>query len=198
MPPEPGIQVAFLTGQSNPDSCRLSPVQAQFLQQLRQPGRVMCALNFPYRNGMAAHTNKSLLAASYANTRQYLLSRHLAFVEQYQRDVLALLAHATHTVFLAGSCGLELLINLHLSDAELAKISVFAYGPVARRRPACHHWLVHGTRDWLSRWFFSDVDQRVACGHMDYLLQPSVLAGCQEFLSETERRLRPKTPKSSD
>ena len=60
---------------------------------------------------------------------------------------------ADRTLFLAGSSGLELLYNLDLPNADLARIHVFAYGPVARRLPACDACFVQG-RDLISRLFF--------------------------------------------
>lgn len=125
-----------------------------------------------------------LLKASVHNSVQYLLSRRPFFSERYQAVVLALLSRHPHTVLLAGSCGLELLNNLYLPPAWLTRISVFAYGPVARHRPACRHVLVQGRHDGISRLFFNSAHHRVDCGHMDYLQQEAVVSLCDSFLDQ--------------
>ncbi len=105
--------------------------------------------------------------------------------------VEALLARADRTLFLAGSCGLELFNNLALPADTLRRVTIFAYGPVARRRPGCACLLVQGRRDWFSRRYFRTVDARVNTGHMDYLANPEVA----KLAVETVRRFAtPTTP----
>lgn len=178
------LQVAFLTGQSNPACWALSPVQAAFLVRLQRDDRQLHACNFPYQPASPSHEPVSLLKASVHNSAQYLLSRRLSFSDRYQAAVQALLSRHPHTVLLAGSCGLELLNNLRLPPAWLSRVSVFAFGPVARRSPDCRHVLVQGRRDGISRLFFNTVHHRVDCGHMDYLQQDTVLALCEAFLDQ--------------
>ena len=182
------FQVAFLTGQSRPSSAALSPVQAAFLAALPVPGTGggRCGQNFPYPEvttataGNDRHAPTPLLLASVRNGAQYWRSRRPDFGPRHRPAVEALLARADHTLFLAGSCGLEMFNNLGLSPATLDRVSVFAYGPVARRRPsgcrAC--FLVQGAGDWLSRWYFPVVDARVRAGggHLGYLTDPAVRA----------------------
>ena len=176
------LQVAFLTGQSRPPSAALSPVQAAFLAALPVPGDGgRCRRNFPYpeSGGEDRHVPTPLLLASVRNGAQYWRSRRPDFGPRHRPAVEALLARADHTLFLAGSCGLELFNNLGLSLATLDRVSIFAYGPVARRRPfgcrAC--FLVQDDGDWLSRWYFPVVDARVrAGGHLGYLTDPAVRA----------------------
>jgi hypothetical protein len=175
------VQVMILTGQSDPGRCALSPVQQAFLDALPVPGAAKLRLNFPYSES-TAWRQPSLLGASLANGRQYLASRRRAFADRHAPAVLRQLAQAQHTVILAGSCGLELLANLTLPASALRDVQVFAYGPVARRRPACDCVLVQGRRDWISRWWFPQVDHVVDCGHLDYLESPEVLALCIDTL----------------
>jgi hypothetical protein len=177
------LQLAFLTGQSNPDSWALSPAQTTFLSRLQREGRSLHAGNFPYVPAPPPHVATSLFKASFHNTAQYVLSRRASFAAQHQAGMVALLSRHPHTVLLAGSCGLELLANLRLSPAWLSRVSVFAYGPVARRVPACRHVMVQGSRDWLSNLYFNQPDHVVTCGHMDYLQQDVVLALCDAFIT---------------
>lgn len=190
----PPLQALFMTGQSDPRGCRLSPSQRGFLRRLDlAPGEV-CALNFPYRATSAPYRATALPIASWHNARQYLLSRRAGFAAAYADDVLARLACAEHTLLLAGSCGLELLNNLRLPRGRLAALSVFAYGPVARRRPdGCRRlWLVQGERDRLSQRFFraDAVDHRVGCGHRDYLETPALLTLCRAFVDQVRAGTR--------
>ena len=185
------LQVAFLTGQSNPPGAALTPVQVDFLARLPVPAEARVGLNFPYPtvDVTATASPASLLAASVRNGRQYLASRRAGFAERHRPAVAALLARADHTLLLAGSCGLELFNNLALPVEMLRRVTIFAYGPVARRRPDCACVLVQGRRDWLSRWYFQSVDARVNAGHLGYLSDPAVLA----LTVETVRRLNAQT-----
>lgn len=181
------LQVAFLTGQSNPPIAALSPSQAAFLAELPVPEEGRVALNFPYplASPQRPFMPTPLLIASLRNAWQYFASRRPGFPEHHRPAVEALLERADHTLFLAGSCGLELFNNLMLPVSTLRRVTVFAYGPVARRRPDCDCLLVQGRRDCISRSYFRRVDVRVDSGHMDYLGNPSVVA----LAMETARRL---------
>jgi hypothetical protein len=182
------LQIAFLTGQSAPPGCALSPAQASFLDALDAPMARKVGWNFPYRPWPRPFRRTPLLRASLANARQYLGSRRPEFRARHRQGVLELLAGADRTLFLAGSCGLELLANLGLPREALRRTHVFAYGPVARRVPACDCLLVQGREDCISRLWFRRVDVRVDCGHLGYLRSARVLAACQALLDELERR----------
>ena len=163
------LQVAFLTGQSDPGRCALSPLQSAFLDALPVPEAARVRLNFPYVAG-PAHREVALLRASWNNVRQYLASRRPEFGARHRPAVLALLERAERTLLLAGSCGLELLANLDLPAATLGRVDVVAYGPVGRHQPACSSLLVQGRRDWVSRvWYRGPVDARIDCDHLGYL-----------------------------
>jgi hypothetical protein len=178
----PSVQIAFLTGRSNPDSCALSPLQQAFLEQLAGTGRLLVPYNFPYEPTDHPHRPTSLLRASLNNYREYLNSRHRRYRERYRPAVKALLGRAPRTVFLAGSCGLELLFNLQLELEDLARTYVFAFGPVARAFPNCQRVVVQGRRDWLSRWLVASPSYAVDCGHLDYLRQDQVRVLCEALI----------------
>lgn len=182
----PRWQVAFLTGQSDPQGCALSPLQRRFIDALAAPLAV--DRNFPYATDTPPFRKMPLWRASVANAQQYLGSRGVAFRRRHRPAVDALLARRERTLLLAGSCGLELLVNLHLPRDLLDRLAVFAYGPVARGRPDCDCLLLQGRRDRLSRWYFPQVDVHVAAGHMDYLAQASVLQHCRDYLAARQAR----------
>lgn len=186
---KPPLQIAYITGRSFPGRADLSPVQTAFINRLAKPGRTLAQLNFPYFTGASDSTTfeaVGLFTASLNNSRDYLASRRPVFEKNYQMPVAGLLARAQHTVFLAGSCGLELFNNLNLPAALLKTTSVFAYGPVARKRPVCHHFLVQGDNDRISQIWFRNVDSKVRSGHMNYLVNPELLTLCEHFISSIE------------
>lgn len=186
------LQIAFITGRSDPDCWLLSPLQSAFIQQLAMPERRLITYNFPYvEPDDSTYRVPPLLTASYHNTCEYLLSRRSSFISRYQSGVLALLEQAPHTLFLAGSCGLELFNNLKLPAGLMNNVSIFAYGPVARRRPECNHRLVQGSHDVISRFWFRQADSYLACGHLDYLSKPQLLADCQAFINRVESGINP-------
>lgn len=186
------LQIAFLTGQSDPERCALSVEQQHFLQQLQGPGRRLIDCNYPYRPDGAAHRHTPLWRASVSNLRQYLAARAARVVDADRTRVVALLEQAPMTVLLAGSCGLQLLTALQLPQALRARLAVFAYGPVCTV-PASFGQLrvLQGQRDWISRALFgAAVDLRPACGHMDYLRDAVVVADCRVFIAQLEHTLQ--------
>ncbi|HEV7668442.1 MAG TPA: hypothetical protein VGS22_07960 [Thermoanaerobaculia bacterium] len=182
---KPPLQIAFLTGQSNPGNAALSPLQNTFLDALPVPDEWKVRVNFPYPDIPQTFRRTRLPIASWNNLALYLRSRLPAFAATYRFPVLAQIERAERTLLLAGSSGLELLFNLHLPAAALSRLHVFAYGPVARRLPDCDCRLVQG-RDSISRLFFrGDVPTtRVECDHLDYLRDSQVLALCVAYLNE--------------
>ncbi len=189
----PALQVAFLTGQSHPPSAALSPEQAAFLAALPVPDGGRCGRNFPYpTGGEDRHVPAPLLLASWRNGWQYLRSRRGGFGRRHRPAVERLLAGADHTLFLAGSCGLELFNNLGFPAETLCRVSIFAYGPVARRQPGCAAcFLVQGCGDLLSRWYFPTVDARVDAGHLGYLTDPTVRALAANMVRRLANRVEP-------
>lgn len=178
------LQIAFITGRSQPDCGVLSPVQRAFLAQVAGEGHLQISYNFPWQpSPEQPHRSPGLLRASLNNSRDYLASRRAGFARRHRQAAIDFLANADRTVLLAGSCGLELFNNLHLPSASLARVSIFAYGPVARRRPDCRHLLVQGHQDVLSRLWFPNADVRIDSGHLHYLNQPAVAEFCQQFIA---------------
>lgn len=183
------LQIAYITGRSLPGYTQLSPVQSAFINQLARSERRLVRINFPYfchAENTADFLASGLLTASFNNSRDYFVSRHRTFQQRYQSPVAELLTQATHTVLLAGSCGLELFNNLHLPAELMTSTTLIAYGAVARQRPVCQHILIQGNQDWLSKIYFRRVDYKVHCGHMNYLSSPEVLAICERYIAHIE------------
>ncbi|PPU02537.1 hypothetical protein [Xanthomonas arboricola] len=183
------LQVAFLTGQSDPESCALSRQQQHFLQQLQGRGRRLIDCNYPYCLDSPPHRHMPLWRASVSNARQYLAARTARVADADRLRVAALLEQAPTTVLLAGSCGLQLLTALRLPQALRTRLAVFAYGPVCDA-PAAFGQLrvVQGRGDWISRALFAGApDLTPACGHLHYLRDATVLAECQAFIARVER-----------
>jgi hypothetical protein len=192
MRPEPAapLQLAFITGQSDPQRCELSPAQRAFGEALLAPGRWLYPQNFPYGLRASAHRQVPLWLASWHNASQYLLSRREAFAHRHRHAVQAVLARAPHTVLLAGSCGLELLANLQLPPDTLQRVSVFAYGPVARQTPAVARLqAVRGQSDWIARLGWRGAAVGVPGGHLDYLQHTDVLAMARAFVHHVHAEL---------
>lgn len=185
----PRLQIAMLNGRSDPDCWALSPAQHSFLQQLAGPQRHLVSSNFPYLPNMRTPRARPLWQASIANISEYLKARRSGFRQRYRPAFIRLLQQAQHTVFISGSCGLELFNCMALSTTELARVSVCAYGPVARISPACRKLLIQGNDDWISRCWFKQVDLKVVAHHMNYLQQAQVLAACRQFIATIEMEL---------
>lgn len=166
---EEKIIVAFLTGQSDPSGNALSPSQREFLFQSPVPRHHQLDLNFPYRPS-AEWRSTPLLKASLCNARQYLGSRVGSFPRRYREPFLETFGGFGKVILLAGSCGLELLVNLRLPEEFLRRLHVFAYGPVSRSVPRCATlWIVQGRGDVISKRWHRKADHVISCGHMDYL-----------------------------
>jgi hypothetical protein len=167
---EPRTIVAFLTGQSDPARNALSPEQLAFLHRSPVPEEDILPENFPYRP-TAPHREIPLWRAGIHNFLQYRRSRRPSFAADHRVEIFAKFAGSHQVVFLAGSCGLELLVNLHLPPEFLARVHVFAFGPVSRSLPDCARLVrVRGRGDLISKWHHPQVEYLVDCGgHMDYL-----------------------------
>lgn len=173
---EERIIVAFLTGQSDPRTNALSPVQRGFLDRSPVPPEQRLDLNFPYQPA-GEWRETDLLRASFSNARQYLSSRRPPFAERHSVPFQQTFGSAGKVILLAGSCGLELLVNLRLPDGFLRRLHVFAYGPVSRSLPRCASLVtVRGNRDVISGRWHRRVDHIISCGHMDYLETAETMA----------------------
>ena len=173
-------RIAFLTGQSDPGRCALSPVQAAVLARIAaELDDVDCVpLNFPWQASTSPWRPVPLPRASMANARQYLAARRGRF-DVLQADELdaarRFLDAAPRTLLLVGSCGLALLDAL-VADrdaARRAQLRVVSYGGVAPRWPhAIAGIRLHGRRDRIATWLGprdGPPPRIVDHGHMDYL-----------------------------
>ena len=164
------LQIGFLTGQSDPRRCGLSPEQSAFLSGVADGYDVrQIPLTFPYA-GDATYQEVSLLPASLANGAQFLAASLAPCRWDVRQRLEDLVGSAHHTIFLCGSAGLQLFRSARLPRRLAARCTVIAYGPVGWMRPAAWRLiLVRGKRDWVSRPWFSRVQHVVAGGHRDYL-----------------------------
>lgn len=191
--PHPSFQIAFLTGQSRPSSCALSPVQHVFLERLAAAtGTIAVPANYPYHGRDGTWRPTFLPVASLRNAVQFLRALRRRGVGRSRAffGVSALLEQAGHTVFLAGSCGLQLLVALDLPEVLLARCSFVAFGPVAVERPACPGLVVTGRRDWVAWRHRLRADHTVECGHLGYLENRDFPAICAGFVREQQARVR--------
>jgi len=173
-------RIVFLTGQSDPGRCALSPVQCATLDALApHAGNIdLLPHNFPWTADTAPWRPVPLLRASIANGRQYLAARRgdVPDLSTPEREaVRAQLLAVPRTLLLVGSCGLALLDALiaPLDAAQRARLRAVSYGGVAPRWPAgIHGSQLRGSRDHIAAWFGPADGPRpivVDHGHMDYL-----------------------------
>lgn len=173
-------RIAFMTGQSDPGRCALSPVQRATLDALAALDDDIepAPHNFPWHDDDAPWRPVPLLRASLVNGRQYLAARRGALhaLSPAQCDAArARLLDAPRTLLLAGSCGLALLDALcaPFDATQRARLRIVAYGAVGPRWPRGIDGLqLRGERDRIAA-HFGPADgpppRTLACGHMDYL-----------------------------
>ncbi|MEV5003520.1 hypothetical protein [Nocardioides sp. LML1-1-1.1] len=183
------LQVLYLTGQSDPRSCALSPVQDAFLDALPVPEAAKIRLNFPYDGALAPpHGSEWRKVPIWLGSLRHLVLfvriRLLmtGWAARHRPGVEAQLARAEHTLVLAGSIGLDLLGRLDLPREVLDRLTVVAYGAVATRPPRCRTIRVASSSDHLARWWPRDVEVR--SGHLDYLDSPELAALCHRLATE--------------
>lgn len=176
------LMVCVLTGRSDPGNPALSPVQRAFLDALPIAAHERVDVNFPYGPPTGPWRPTPLPLASARNASGLLASRWPAFGGAHADAVRGVLTPADRTLVLAGSSGLELLANLRLDAADLGRVHVLAYGPVARSRAAAEISTaatletVVGRRDLLARRWAGRADHVIDAGHLDYLASPEFLA----------------------
>ncbi|WP_370979406.1 hypothetical protein [Agaribacterium sp. ZY112] len=190
------LGIVFITGQSNPKSCSLSPLQVSFAQPLVRAGGKLHKTNFPYDKQMEAFSPVNIIKASYHNYGAFRSSKRACFAERYSGYVDALFVEYSQVLFLAGSCGLELLNNLSFSKDLQSRMSVLAYGPVTRK-PRCASavqfpvTIVKGRYDLISRLSHHKADYIVGCGHLSYLansaFQAFALAHVEALLRDMKK-----------
>ncbi|KAB2930042.1 MAG: hypothetical protein F9K24_17775 [Leptonema illini] len=182
--------ITFLTGQSNPNSMTLSPIQRAFLQAIPADESHKLYCNFPYvmpdSQKAMKYSEVSILIASKNNSLQYLFSRMPAFRRRYRQVLLERFKSVEHLLLLTGSCGLELFVNLDLPQSFLDRVSIFAYGAVARRLPDCRIMIVRGHNDWIAALWRLPPDHFVSSGHMDYLDREETLMALTSFMRSVQ------------
>ncbi|TNM36422.1 hypothetical protein FHP29_19980 [Nocardioides albidus] len=178
------LQVLHLTGQSDPRSCALSPVQHAFLDGLPLPESAKVRLNFPYDAALAPYRPVPLWLASLRHLVLFwrIRLRRGRWARRNRPLVEAQLRAAERTLVLAGSIGLDLLGRLDLPSDLIDRLTVVAYGAVATRPPACRTIRVGSRGDHLARWWPHDVE--VSAGHLDYLAAPELAALCAGLVTE--------------
>ncbi|WP_418060415.1 hypothetical protein [Pimelobacter simplex] len=178
------LQVLHLTGQSDPRSCALSPVQSAFLDALPIADEAKVRLNFPYATGLAPYRPVPLWLGSLRHLVLFWRIRLLRrpWAARVRPSVTRQLLAADRTLVLAGSIGLDLLGRLDLPAPVLDRLVVVAYGAVATRPPPCRLIRVGSRSDHLARWWPHDVT--VDAGHLDYLAAPELTALCRTLLAE--------------
>ncbi len=183
------LQVAFLTGQSDPHRCALSPEQQQFLVAINVDPEERVTQNFPYDPDTLAWQHTPLWAASVANAQQMLASRRDGFAKRYRPALNALLERRDCTLVLAGSCGLELWQRIAPSPRLRSRAVLVAYGPVAGSRPTEVALVAQGRRDWVSRLGYNgSVDLSCECGHMNYLAAQPLQAAVASLVTALRNR----------
>jgi hypothetical protein len=177
------FKIAFITGLSNPKSCGLSRIQKQFMSKLEVSENYKLYLNFPYILSQGEE-HEPIWRASIENVKQYLCCRKIWYQKLLGQHLESLSASCESVVFLAGSCGLEML-NAGLSSTSRKKVvHVFAYAPVAKDYPDYPCTLIQGSRDYVSKVYFPKADVDIQkMGHMDYLQSPEMLSLVQRKLS---------------
>lgn len=173
---------AFITGHSVRGCTGLSQEQQDFQHRSAIPKSHWLPHNFPYHATSPFPERFHLLSASINNVTHYLRSRRSSFVNEHRHVVTEIFEPHATILLLAGSCGLELLNNLHLPADLRSRIHIFSYGPVSRRIPdVASHLFVQGTHDWLSRFYHPRADHRYPCPHMGYLRAPETLRLFNEY-----------------
>lgn len=178
------LQVLFLTGQSDPRSCGLSPVQHAFLDDLPVPEATKVRLNFPYDARLAPYRPVPIWRGSLRHLVLFVRIRLLmtGWAAKHRPRVEEQLRRADRTLVLAGSIGLDLLGRLDLPRDLLDRLTVVSYGAVATRPPDCRTIRVASSSDHLARWWPRDLE--VEAGHLDYLGSPEFAALCRRVAGE--------------
>lgn len=186
------VQVLHLTGQSDPRSCALSPIQDAFLDDLPVAEDARVRLNFPYDAALAppagpGHRPVPLWLGSLRHLVLFVRIRlwRASWAARHRPSVEEQLRRADRSLVLAGSIGLDLLGRLDLPADLLDRLTVLAYGAVAPRSPRCRTIRVASRSDHLARWWPRDVE--VSAGHLDYLAAPELAALCRRLVGELQQ-----------
>ncbi len=186
-------RIAFLTGQSDPGCCALSPVQRATLDALAADASDLRLdpLNFPWDERSPPWRAVPLMRASVANGLQFLAARRGRWVDLAPETIAQAresLRRPPRTLLLVGSCGLSVLDALiePFDEAQRARLRVVAYGGVAPRWPAHIEGLqLRGHRDRIAAWLGPNDGPSVRVvdhGHLDYLEGNAIVDAARECL----------------
>lgn len=179
-------KVVLLSGLSDPRTCALSQIQIDFLRAIKMSADEKLLLNFPYLPEHAGHVQSpSLLAASWANTVQFLQASRNKYRSAATAHWNALVDSCDRLHVITLSCGLEILNGCLVAGRRPGKLQVVALGPVARARPTAPHKLVQGSHDYISKPFFRNTEIVLqGVGHMDYLQHSHTIDVVNEILEQ--------------
>ncbi|MBE9138008.1 hypothetical protein IQ254_12540 [Nodosilinea sp. LEGE 07088] len=171
------LKVAFVTGLSDPNSCSLSLLYRQFMAELDCLEAWKIYLNFPYIPGSNQPENTPILKAGLANWSQFLGARSPKYRAAIRFHLANIATSSERSFFIAGSCGLEILNQAWTAAIAPNQLHIMALGPVARTYSPMPCTMVQGSRDYISRYFFSQVDVLVpGVNHMGYVQNADVFA----------------------
>lgn len=177
-------KIAFLTGLSNYGNNMLSPTQTQFLKQLNEKEENKIYRNFPYTNEQKIYKEPNIIYASLSNALQYFLSK-TSWIKKQTVCLKNILKEEDNLVLLVGSCGLEILKNMNLTQIEKDKIHIIVYGGVAKKIPNYQNTiLVQGKSDWIARLWIKKYDIMIVSNHMNYLDSPELLSIVNNYIEK--------------
>lgn len=177
------MKVAFITGLSDWNNTTLSPNQKKFLDNLNINKSDKIYSNFPYLT-QRKYNKKNIIIASFSNALCYVLSK-AGFYENKTHRLKKLLNENKIVLLLSGSCGMEILRNLKLSEEEKKKIHIIAYGAVAKKIPDFQNMiLIQGKNDWICRIWIKDYNLRINSNHMNYLENNDFLNFVNDYIKK--------------
>jgi hypothetical protein len=158
-----------VTGLSRPSSCCLSKAQRELLQLPELEGQCVVPWNFPFIPTFDVTPPVNILQASVANGTQMALSMTNSYRVLANRHWDSLMQSTSRLLLITGSCGLQLVNSWTALSAHADQVEILALGPVAIARSCVPTTVVQGSRDYISRLWFSRPEIVVnGVGHMDY------------------------------
>lgn len=163
------MKIAFMTGLSDFNNTSLSHLQNKFLSKLDVDNNDKIYLNFPYEKTNKRVENVNIITASISNAIQYFLFRTKWLLKK-ESKLKEIINNEDKVILLVGSCGLEIIRNLSLSEEEKNKLFIISYGGVSKQKPKYKNLLlIQGDDDWIARLFIKECDIKVKSNHMNYL-----------------------------
>lgn len=172
-------KLAFISGLSNPESCRLSEQQHQLLSQLAKPEHSTLFLNFPYIDHQYKSDDSAcppgkmpgLTAASVSNAWQFLKLRSSSYRSRLREHWQSITQSCRSLNLISLSSGFEIIRYCVTATAKDCKLNILSLGTVAlgpirfeatirgvtdavgksASTPIGQVQCLAGTRDWISR-----------------------------------------------